>query len=141
MDWVVGVRAGGLIRGVIKLLWHICRDRVKLKVTCSEPEEGWVHLMVLNSSAFPVKITEVGFVLYRGEEHGLETFNENHGIIEAHLDLGRTYKIKDITNLSKLTRGVEACFARHTGGKLKKGLIPMALKAKLVEAGKAAGSS
>ena len=56
MDWVVGVRAGGLIRGVIKLLWHICRDRVKLKVTCSEPEEGWVHLMVLNSSAFPVKI-------------------------------------------------------------------------------------
>ena len=142
MDWVVGVSAaGGLILGVINLWWHICRDRVKLKVTCCEPEEGKFHLMVFNSSAFLVKITEVGFVLCTGEEHGLEKFNEDHGLIGARLDLGRTYGIEGITNLSKLARGVGACYARLAGGKLKKGRIPKALKAKLVEAGKAAASS
>ena len=141
MDWVVGVSAaGGLILGVINLFWHICRDRVKLKVTCSEGEDGRYDLWVFNNSAFRVKITEVGFILRGGERRGLKTLNHD-GIIEARLDRKMEGTIDEITNLPDLAHGVKACYALRADGKLKKGPVSSALNVKLGEAGKAAGSS
>ena len=130
----------GAVLGVCNTWWNFSRDRVKLKVTCSEGEDGRFHLKVFNNSAFPVRITEVGFILREGEQHGLLTLNHD-GLIEARWDRKIEQTINEITNLPDLAHGVKACYALHADGKLKKGPISSALKVKLVEAGKAAGSS
>ena len=139
MEWLVEVIVPVVVViGVLTPLWF--KYCVRLEVKCEEGEDGRFQLSIFNNSAFPVRITEVGFILREGEQHGLQTLNHD-GLIEARSDLKIGGTIDGITNLPDLAHGVKACYALRADRKLKTGPVSRALKVKLVEAGKAAGSS
>ena len=90
----------GAVLGVFNTWWNFSRDRVRLKVTCDEDEQGNVVLDIVNLSDFPVTITDVGFVLANDDWFALRALDDE-GRFESRSGWRGTTKIAELTLPSK----------------------------------------